>query len=1008
MENHVARILMVAAGGESDGIGRALDGLGDIQIVAGPEAMPVAVRRFQPDLVITVASDGADALEHVRAIKDTADVPVVVMGVEDEGARIDALEAGASDALAGSISLREMRARVAAWLRASVAPRDIPRPTGVPDPIPSEQIFREQEERLRVALLASGTGTYRWDIGNDVIVWDEGMDRLFGAAAGEDAHAIADFIAHVHPDDRERVQLAMECSVRERTNLDVEFRVLRSDGGVIWLADKGRLMEVTPGIMTGACVDITERRSGEVDRAELLVLEREARAKAERTGDRIARLQAVTSALSVALTPLQVADVIIDLGIGAFGAAAGSVSMLTDDGEMLEVVRAKGYSKIMLSSWRRMPMNRSVPLTDCIRTRQVIIVSGRTERTRLFPDVFRSEHLQAHHGIAAIPLMLADRPVGAIGLSFSDGWEFTDEDHAFMRALAQQCVQALERARLYEAERHAHLAAEMRWRESVRLADINRDLAASIELSEVISTICRAARELTGADGAAFIIREGNLVYYADENAVAPLWKGSRFPITACVSGWSILNRQAVAMEDVFNDARVPKELYRSTFVRSLAMVPVRANDPLGAIGVYWGGNHRTTDHEVILLNALADAATIALINAQLYEQTRNAKIEAEAANRMKDEFLATVSHEIRTPLNAILGWAQILRTGDLDAETTERALETVERNAKAQAQLIDDILDISRIITGKIHLEARPVDLDPIIGATVESMRPAAAAKSIHIRMVADRLAGPVMGDPNRLQQVIWNLLSNAIKFTPAGGEVEVRLERDGGRALIVVSDTGQGISPEFMPYVFDRFRQADGTITRKHGGLGLGLAIVRHLLDLHGGTVRAESAGPGEGSTFTVALPIVRLPERADPAGAAPDIHLAEASTLHGVRIVVVDDEPDTLEMLSTTLRQSGATVSAVSSAARALMAIEHSMPDLLVSDIGMPDEDGYSLIRKVRGLSGVRWKDLPAVALTAYAGAEDRRRAIEAGYQRHVTKPVEPAELITVIASLINGRG
>ncbi|MEO5929993.1 MAG: ATP-binding protein, partial [Candidatus Kapaibacterium sp.] len=754
--------------------------------------------------------------------------------------------------------------------------------------------------------------------------------------------------------------------------------------------------------------DITERRKGELERAELLAMEQGARAKAERTSDRISRLQAVTSALSVALTPLQVADVIIDLGIGAFGAAAGSVSLLADEGDVLEVIRARGYSKTMLSNWRRMPMNRSVPLTDCIRTRQVIIVFGRTERAELFPDVFRSEHLYAHHGIAAIPLILADRPVGAIGLSFSDGWEFTDEDHAFMRALAQQCVQALERSRLYEVEQRAHAAAEMRWHESVRLADINRDLAASIELAEVISTICRAARELTGADGAAFIIREGDLVYYADENSIAPLWKGSRFPITTCVSGWSILNRREITMKDIFNDSRVPTELYRSTFVRSLAMVPVRANDPLGAVGVYWAGNHQATDHELILLNALADAATIALINAQLYEQTRNAKIEAEAANRMKDEFLATVSHEIRTPLNAILGWAQILRTGDLDAETTERALETVERNAKAQAQLIDDILDISRIITGKIHLEARPVDLDPIIGATVESMRPAAAAKSIHVRMIADRLAGPVMGDPNRLQQVIWNLVSNAIKFTPVGGEVEVRLEKAGESALIVVSDTGQGISPEFMPYVFDRFRQADGTITRKHGGLGLGLAIVRHLLDLHDGSVSAESAGPGTGSIFTVTLPIVRLQESADPAGTAPNVPPAETFTLHGVRIVVVDDEPDTLEMLSTTLRQSGATVSAVSSVEKALMAIEHSMPDLLVSDIGMPDEDGYSLIRKVRGLSGVRWRDLPAVALTAYAGAEDRRRAIEAGYQRHVTKPVEPAELITVIASLINGRG
>jgi signal transduction histidine kinase len=393
---------------------------------------------------------------------------------------------------------------------------------------------------------------------------------------------------------------------------------------------------------------------------------------------------------------------------------------------------------------------------------------------------------------------------------------------------------------------------------------------------------------------------------------------------------------------------------------------------------------------------------------ARLLDLEQVARKQAEEANRTKDEFLATLSHELRTPLNAILGWVQVLRMGKLDPAAAAKALETIERNARSQAQLIADLLDVSRIITGKLRLDFKPVDLRRIIDSALESVRPAADAKGIGLDLSISPLASPVLGDSDRLQQVTWNLLSNAIKFTSRGGAVAVRLREVGGNAVIQVSDTGIGIRPDFLPYVFDRFRQAEGSITRTHGGLGLGLSIVRHLIELHGGTAEVESAGEGQGATF-----IIRLPLRAELADDpldrtavtmgvfnAPDL-------LAGVRVLVVEDEVDTRDLLVVALQQCGAEVAAFGSVPEALAAIDAAVPDVLVSDIGVPGEDGYSLIRKVRARGPGRGGDLPAAALTAYARAEDRVRALEAGYQTHLAKPVDPAELVAAVGRLAGRR-
>jgi PAS domain S-box-containing protein len=387
---------------------------------------------------------------------------------------------------------------------------------------------------------------------------------------------------------------------------------------------------------------------------------------------------------------------------------------------------------------------------------------------------------------------------------------------------------------------------------------------------------------------------------------------------------------------------------------------------------------------------------------------------EAQEANRLKDEFLATVSHELRTPLTAILGWAHLMRGGQLEGEGAERALETIERNARSQAQLIDDLLDVSRIVTGKLRLDVVPVSPHSFIDPAVEAVRPAAEAKGVLLQKVIDRGVGVVMGDPARLQQVVWNLLTNAVKFTPGGGSVQVKLELVNSDIEIAVSDTGAGITPEFLPHVFERFRQADQRTTRQHGGLGLGLAIVRHLIELHGGSVRAESAGEGAGATFTVRLPVapVHRKEEAEERMDLPARDMLPAhecpERLDGLRVLVVDDEPDARDMLSAGLGLCGSQVTAVSSAREALEAMAGGKFDAIISDIGMPKEDGYELIRRVRALPPLAGGKTPAIALTAYARTEDRLRALRAGFEMHVSKPVELTELVVVIANLVRRAG
>jgi PAS domain S-box-containing protein len=444
---------------------------------------------------------------------------------------------------------------------------------------------------------------------------------------------------------------------------------------------------------------------------------------------------------------------------------------------------------------------------------------------------------------------------------------------------------------------------------------------------------------------------------------------------------------------------------------RSFMCVPILARDGvIGTISFMTADSGRRYGAiDVSLAEDLARRVANAIENARLYDIAQRERAQLAEANRAKDEFLAVLSHELRTPLNSMLGWTQIVRAGGLDEKTLTRALETIERNAKSQAQLIADLLDVSRIVTGKLNVEPRPVMIASIVEGAVEAARPAAKARDVELAVAIELRNEEVHGDPDRLQQVVGNLLSNAIKFTPPSGRVSVRLARVDGTVRLDIEDSGQGIDPAFLPHVFERFRQGEGATTRVHGGLGLGLAIVRHLVEVHRGSVHASSEGLNKGAHFTVTLPLHHAGEKVNgvPAETVEGSATLAADALRGLNVLVVEDDDDGRELLEMVLNDYGAHVTAVASAGAALETLSRGGHDVLVSDIGLPMEDGYSLLRRVRELDAASGGKIPAIALTAYASGDDRARALAAGFEAHVTKPVEPQELAAAVASLVHAR-
>jgi PAS domain S-box-containing protein len=548
------------------------------------------------------------------------------------------------------------------------------------------------------------------------------------------------------------------------------------------------------------------------------------------------------------------------------------------------------------------------------------------------------------------------------------------------------------------------------------LSEIGVTLAASLDQAAIVQKVTDLGTAVTHAEFGAFfynvVDRTSGKTYMVHTLSGVPrdAFEGFPQPRATAIFGPTFHGEGVVRLDDVTRDPRYGKNppYYGMPEghlpVRSYLAVSVKSASGEVLGGLFFGHSQtaRFTEQHEQLATGVAAWASVALENARLYR-------EAREADQLKDEFLAVLSHELRTPLNAIVGYSRLLRGGILSEDKAARGLETLERNATSLTQIVEDVLDISRIVSGKLRLDVQPVDLPLVVHNAVATVQPAADAKGIRVQSLIDPHVGPVSGDPNRLQQVIWNLLANAVKFTPKNGRVQVRVERVNSHTEIVVSDTGAGIPPEFLPHVFERFRQADAGTTRQTGGLGLGLSIARHIVEMHGGSIEAASGGEGKGATFRVRLPLMIVHE---PPAREPRAHprtetlapLKGLKNLTGVRVMAVDDEEDALGLLRVVLEAAGAEVLTSSSASNALQRVGEARPDAMVVDLGMPLMDGFEFMARIRASTDPDIANIPAAALTAFARSEDRTKALENGFEMHLAKPVDPGELVASIATLV----
>lgn len=720
------------------------------------------------------------------------------------------------------------------------------------------------------------------------------------------------------------------------------------------------------------------------------------------------RLSALTAALAKPSLPIDaVARITIEGGRRVLGAKSGTFHLYRDDGSCVLVAHEGDED----ATARRIALLAATPIisaNDSVRRRETSWVEDDAQ-------------LGTGPGVVA-PLVADDDPLGAVTFGFDSGRRFDETDRAFVEILALHASHALARANLLERERRYHERVKV-------LADAGELLSGTLDYDTTLENVARLAvptladfcffdlieedgttRRLVGSRESASVLTE---LHYLErsyafntslEPSVNPLWSRKTGFHPNVDDAWM----QRVSPDPTY------LALLRKLRLSSLITAPlVSARERLGSLTVCYGDSgRRHTQSDIALVEELARRAAVALKNARLYrlsqEATRRAEEaarQAEDASRLKDEFLATVSHELRTPLSAILGWATLLRGPRADTAFVGKGLEVIERNARSQQRLIEDILDVSRIVTGKLRIDTGPVDLVALSSDVLESVRPTAYAKDIELVFEASQSPCRLAGDSVRLRQVLWNLLSNAVKFTPSGGKVWLEIDQSGDRIVLRVRDTGRGIERNFLPHVFERFRQADSSTTREHGGLGLGLSIVRHLTEMHGGSVDVKSGGPDAGATFTVTLPvrpfsapIARTTAR-DTFEAPPSSPFGpRRERLEGLRVVVVEDEVDSRDLIALLLASEGAVVQTTAAAEQAVDVVREFAPDVVLSDIGMPGHDGYWLAGELRRL----FPHVPAIALTAYSAREDIARAITAGFDHHVAKPVDPEQLVHALTT------
>ena len=816
----------------------------------------------------------------------------------------------------------------------------------------------------------------------------------------------------IHPDD---LPLAIERWTQARetgNNYSIELRVRRVDGVYRWhlsrivpiKAEEGRIVG-----WLGTATDIDDRKRTEQQERFL--------AKASQT-------------FAAASLDLQtVLDTITQLA-SEFTSDVCVLSLLSEDGQWLDPVSCyhvdpetrEFVSELLKNYPRRADEGIGGRVMQTGESLLMPVTSQEELRAAIKPEYQRYLDRFRVYSTLIVPLKVRGQAIGVLSLTRNyPGEPHNTDDQSLFQDLADRAAMAIANARLYQQAQQARQQAEQTADRNARLQGVTAALSESLTPTQVAEVIVEQSIAVLNAASAMVVIvtesgTELEIVHHVGyQQAVTEEWR--RFPITTPVPLAEAVRTGEPIWEESTQEriARYPHlaqnyaQLNYAAWISLPLMVEGRA---VGGISINFAQFSPLSKDDRAFMLALAQQCAQAIARSQLYEAEQQARADAETANRIKDEFLAVLSHELRSPLNPILGWTRLLRTRKFDEQATNRALETIERNALLQTQLIEDLLDVSRILRGKMMLNVAPVNLATTIEAALETVQLAAEAKGIQIQTIFPPNVGLVSGDSARLQQVIWNLLSNAVKFTPKGGRVEVRVEQNASTAQIVVSDTGKGIAPEFLPYVFDYFRQEDGKTTRQFGGLGLGLAIVRHFVELHGGTVQASSSGEGKGATFAVKLPLSRNDgERINDETDLDSSSLILHPVLDQLRILVVDDEADMRELVATILEQYTKQVRVAASAAEALTILEQFKPDVLISDIGMPDMDGYMLMRQVRGLAPEQGgliralsEAMPkAIALTAYAGEINQQQALAAGFQMHLSKPVEPAELVKAIVTL-----
>jgi len=847
----------------------------------------------------------------------------------------------------------------------------------------AEEALKNSQERLLLAQKVGKIGSFEWNLQTKQLTWTQELEALYGLAPGSFGGKYKDWLKALHPDDRAQAKQEVRCILTQGIDFSMEYRILWPDGSLHWIASRSQVFNDDAGKpwrMIGVHKDITERKQAE---------------EALRESEERFRVMFDQAAVGIALVGLD----------GYFIQVNPAMSEIT------------GYSTDELLQMRIQDISHpEEQQVDFDQFQRVVAreINGYSVEKRYFHK---------------------DGSIIWVNVTVSAVWDSNGQPKygvGIIEDISERQAALRERKRAEASQQFLVKASTM--------------LAASLDYETTLNNVAHLAVPsladwcLVDVFHADASIRQ-IAIACADPSKQATLEElRRRYPPDPKKpnSAWQrLLKGESILYPELTDSQMVASaqndqhlQLLRSLGKRSVMVVPIQSRQQvLGVISFAASESGRCYNPgDLALAEDIARRAATAIDNARLYRDSEAARNAAQEANRMKDEFLAILSHELRSPLNAILGWTQMLRTRKLSEEATARALETIERNARVQTQLIEDLLDVSSIIRGKLSLNIRPLNLASVIDAAINTVRPAADAKGIQLEFIPSAKAGLISGDANRLQQVIWNLLSNSIKFTPQGGRVEVRVDSDSLYTQIQVTDTGKGINPEFLPHVFDRFRQADSTTTRSYGGLGLGLAIVRHLVELHGGTVQAESPGEEQGATFTVKLPLLEksrdvsqsrnkfpphlltntpaasklLPADAPNLVSTP-LSLSASEPLVGLRVLVVDDEADTRDYLITVLKESGAQVTGVASVRQAISEIGQLLPDILMTDIGMPGEDGYALIRQVRALAPEQGGLIPAVAVTAYASEEDAKRAIAAGFQVHLPKPVESSQLVAVLARL-----